>query len=154
MNQNALSLKQRINEDMKSALRAGDKRRLGIVRLILAAIKQREIDERIVLDDGQAFKIMDKLLKQRRDSIVQYQAAGRQDLVEQETYEAEVLQEYMPVALSEAEIDALIDDAITSIGAASARDIGKVIGSLKSQMQGRADMAKVSSRIKSKLSAS
>ncbi len=145
------SLSQRISEAMKSALRSGDKRRLGTIRLVMSAIKQREVDERIALDDTQTLAVLEKMIKQRRDSINQYQSAQRQDLVDQEEYEIGVLQEYMPAALSEAEIDAMIAAAITSTGAASAKDIGKVIGAVKAEMQGRADMGKVSAKIKAKL---
>jgi len=147
----ATSLKQRITEDMKSAMRAGDKPRLGIIRLILAAIKQREVDERITLDDTQTLAVLEKMVKQRRDSITQYQAAQRQDLADQESYEIGVLQDYMPTPLSEAEIDALIAAAITATCAAGPKDMGKVIGALKPQMQGRADMGKVSAKVKAKL---
>lgn len=146
-----LSLKQRISEEMKAAMRAGNKARLGVIRLILSAIKQREIDERITLDDTQVLAVLDKMIKQRRDSISQYEAALRQDLADQETYELGILQEYMPAALSEAEIDALIEKAITNTGANSGKDMGKVIGALRSQMQGRADMGKVSAKVKTRL---
>lgn len=147
----ATSLKQRITEDMKSAMRAGDKPRLGIIRLILAAIKQREVDERITLDDTQTLAVLEKMVKQRRDSITQYQAAQRQDLADQESYEIGILQDYMPTPLSEAEIDALIAAAIIATSAAGPKDMGKVIGALKPQMQGRADMGKVSAKVKAKL---
>lgn len=146
------SLKKRIEGDMKAALRAGDKRRLGTIRLILAAIKQREVDERIVLDDAQVLAVLDKMAKQRRESVAQYQAAGRQDLVEQESFELEVIQGYMPVPLSEAELDTLISAAVTETGASSIKDMGKVMGVLKPRVQGRADMGAVSARIKAILS--
>lgn len=146
-----MSLTSRINEDMKAALRAGDKPRLGVVRLIMAAVKQREIDERIVLDDTQVLGVLDKMLKQRRDSISQYQAAGRQELVDQEVYEVGILQNYLPAELSEAEINSLIDTAIMASGAVNAKDMGKVIGILKPKVQGRADMAQVSITVKNKL---
>ena len=146
------SLKKRIEGDMKTALRAGDKRRLGTIRLILAAIKQREVDERIVLDDAQVLAVLDKMAKQRRESVAQYQTAGRQDLVEQESFELEVIQGYMPAALSEAELDELINAAITETGASSIKDMGKVMGVLKPRVQGRADMGAVSARIKAILS--
>lgn len=133
-------------------MRSGDKPRLGVIRLMLAAIKQREVDERIILDDAQIVLVLDKMVKQRRDSISQFELARRQDLVDQEVYELGVLQEYLPTALSEAEIDALIDDALTSSGLSAAKDMGKLIGLLKPQLQGRADMAKVSAKLKSKLS--
>ena len=153
MSQPESALKQRITEDMKSAMRAADKRRLGTIRLLMAAIKQREVDERIALDDIQVIAAIEKMIKQRRDSISQYQAAGRQDLADQEIYEIEVLQAYMPVALSEIEVDTLIEAAITSSGAVSAKDMGKVIAALKAQVQGRADMGKVSAKVKAKLGA-
>lgn len=145
------SLKRRIEEDMKAALRAGDKRRLGAIRLILAAIKQREVDERITLDDTQVLAVLDKMAKQRRESVAQYQAAGRQDLADQETFELEVIQQYMPTALSEAELDALISEAIAETGASTIKDMGKVMGVLKPRAQGRADMSAVSTRIKAML---
>lgn len=146
-----IPLKQRISDEMKAALRAGDKPRLGIVRLILSAVKQREVDERISLDDTQILAVLDKMVKQRRDSISQYQAAQRQDLADQESFEIGVLQEFMPAALSEAEVDAMIDAALSSVGVTSAKDMGKVIAILKPQMQGRADMGKVSGKVKSRL---
>ncbi len=145
-------LKQRITDEMKAALRAGDKPRLGIVRLIMAAIKQREVDERISLDDTQILAALDKMVKQRRDSISQYQSAQRHDLADQELYEISILQEFMPAALSESEIDAMIDAALGSISVTSAKDMGKIINILKPQMQGRADMGKVSGKVKNRLS--
>jgi uncharacterized protein YqeY len=145
------TLKQRLTEAMKSALRSAEKRRLGVIRLVLSAIKQREVDERISLDDTQTLAVLEKMIKQRRDSISQYQSAQRQDLVDQEEYEIGVLQEYMPAALSEADVDSLIAAAIARTGAASAKDMGKVIGALKPQLQGRADMGQVSARIKALL---
>ncbi len=146
-----MSLKQRITEDMKAAMRGGDKRRLGVIRLIQAAIKQREVDERIELDDAQVLATLDKMVKQRRDSIAQYEKAGRDDLVQQEDYEIGVIQEYLPAALSEGEIDALVDEAIAATGANSMRDMGAVMAQLKPQLQGRADMGAVSKKIKSRL---
>ena len=145
------ALKQRLTDDMKAAMRSKDKARLGVVRLALAAIKQREVDERIELDDTQVLAVLDKMLKQRRDSEKQFADAGRQDLAEQESYEISVLQEYMPAALDEAELDTLITQAITDSGASSMKEMGKVMGILKPQVQGRADMAAVSQRIKSLL---
>jgi uncharacterized protein YqeY len=153
MSQPESALKQRITEDMKSAMRAADKRRLGTIRLLMAAIKQREVDDRIALDDAQVIAVIEKMIKQRRDSISQYEAAGRQDLADQEIYEIEVLQTYMPAALSEAEVDILIEAAITNTGAVSAKDMGKVIAALKAQVQGRADMGKVSAKVKARLGA-
>lgn len=149
----AETLKQRIDDAMKSALRNKQKERLGALRLILAAVKQREIDERITLDDAAVLAVLDKMLKQRRDSIQQYGDAGRQDLVAKEEAEVAVIQEFMPAALSEAEVDALIDAAIAATGAAGVKDMGKVMGQLKPQVQGRADMGAVGARVKAKLSA-
>ena len=146
-----MSLKARIQEDMKAAMRGGDKRRLGIIRLILAAIKQREVDERIELDDVQVAVVLDKMLKQRRESLSQYEQAGRADLAEQEQYEMGVVQAYLPQPLSPAEIDTLIGQAITEAGASGIKDMGKVMALLKPQLQGRADMSTVSAQIKAKL---
>ena len=146
-----MSLKQRITEDMKAAMRGGDKRRLGIIRLIQAAIKQREVDERIELDDAQVIATLDKMVKQRRDSISQYDKAGRDDLAAQEAYEIEIIQAYLPTALSDTEIDALLDQAIAATGASTMRDMGAVMGQLKPKLQGRADMGAVSKKIKDRL---
>ena len=149
----ASSLKDRITEDMKAAMRAREKERLGAVRLILAAIKQREVDERIEkLDDTQVLAVLEKMRKQRRDSIEQYQAAGRQDLVDQEVFEVGIIEQYLPEALSEAEIDAIIEEAFASTGASTIKDMGKVMGAVKPRVQGRADMGAVSARIKARLS--
>ncbi len=136
---------------MKASLKAGDKRRLGTIRLILAAIKQREVDERVEVDDQQVLAVLDKMVKQRRESIAQYEKAGRDDLAQQESFEVGVIQEYLPDALSEEEIITLIDEAIAASGAGSIRDMGKVMGQLKPKMQGRADMGAVSSLVKQKL---
>ena len=144
-------LKQRIQEDMKSAMKAGEKERLGVIRLILSAIKQVEVDERIVLDDARIVSVLDKMLKQRRDSIAQYTAAGRTDLADVEIAEVAIIQEYLPQALTEAEIEDLVGQAIAETGASSVSDMGKVMALLKPQMQGRADMGTVSARIKAKL---
>jgi uncharacterized protein len=146
-------LKQRLQDDMKAAMKAGDKRRLGVVRLINAAIKQREVDERVELDDTQVLVVLDKMLKQRRDSIAQYEQAGREDLAAQERFEVEVCQAYMPSALAEDEIAGLIAEAIGSTGASGMQDMGKVMALLKPKLQGRADMAAVSKQIKAKLTA-
>jgi uncharacterized protein YqeY len=148
------SLKQRIQDDMKTAMKAGEKERLGVIRLIMAAIKQREVDERIQLDDVQVIAVLDKMVKQRRESIVQYQAAGREDLANIENAEIRVIQEYLPKALSEPEIEGLIKAAITETGAASIADMGKVMALLKPKMQGRADLSAVSARIKNLLTSS
>jgi len=147
------SLKQRITDEMKSAMRAREKERLGVIRLVLAAIKQREVDERIELDDTQVLAVLDKMVKQRRDSIEQFEAGGRADLADQEKFELELLQTYLPAGLSESEIDALIDEAISTTGASSPRDMGAVMGVLKPKMQGRADMGAVSKMVKDRLSA-
>lgn len=145
-------LKQRITDEMKSAMKAGDKPRLGVIRLILAAIKQREVDERIELDDEQVLVVLDKMVKQRRDSISQYEQAGRTELAEQEAFEITVLQDYLPEALSEDEIAAMVTEAIASSGAESMRDMGKVMGQLKPKLQGRADIGAVSALVKQQLS--
>ncbi|HKT33023.1 MAG TPA: GatB/YqeY domain-containing protein [Gammaproteobacteria bacterium] len=146
-----MPLKDRITADMKDALRAGDKPRLGVIRLMLAAIKQREIDERIQLDDTQVLAVLDKMLKQRRESIAQYAKGQRADLVAREQAEVAVIQSYLPAQLGEAELDKLVADAIHKSGAASMRDMGKVMGLVKPQVQGRADLGAVSARIKAKL---
>ena len=136
---------------MKTAMKAGEKRRLGIIRLINAAIKQREVDERIELGDTQVLAVLDKMLKQRRDSITQYEAAKREDLAEQERYEIGVCQEYLPTALTADEIAALIEAAIVASGAVSLKDMGKVMALLKPQVQGRADVGAVSALVKQRL---
>lgn len=146
-------LKQHIKDDMKNALKAGDKRRLGVVRLILAAIQQREVDERIELDDTQVLAVLDKMVKQRRDSVSQYSAAGREDLAEVERYEIEVCQGYLPQALTEAEIATLIDAAIAATGAAGMKDMSKVMAQIRPHAQGRADMGAISALIKQRLGA-
>lgn len=146
-----MSLKARITEDMKTAMRAKDTARLGAIRLLLAAIKQREVDERIELDDIQIITVIDKMLKQRRDSISQFESAGRQELADIEKFEIDVLQAYMPQAASAQEIDSAIIQAITLTGATGIKDMGKVMALLKTQLAGRADMAQVSTRIKAKL---
>ena len=146
-----MTLKERITEDMKSALRAGEKERLATVRLALAAIKQREVDERITLDDGQVLAVLEKMIKQRKEAITQFQAGGRADLVAKESAEISILETYLPARLSDAELDALIGGAIASTGASSAKDMGKVMALVKAQAQGRADMGVVSARVKEKL---
>ncbi|ALG67613.1 GatB/YqeY domain-containing protein [Beggiatoa leptomitoformis] len=145
------SLKLRIQEDMKTAMRAQEKERLGTIRMLMAAIKQREVDERITLDDTQIVAVLDKMIKQRRDSFSQFSAAGRTDLADKESREIEVLQSYMPQALSEAELTALITAVIAETGATSIKDLGKVMGLLKPQVQGRADMSVVSTELKKRL---
>lgn len=146
-----MNLKQQITEDMKNAMRAKETARLGAIRLLLAAIKQREIDERIELSDSDILSIIDKMMKQRRDSITQYEAAERQDLADIEKFEMSILQAYMPQQLSEVEIEAAVTQAIAATGAASPQDMGKVMAILKSQLAGRADIAKVSGLVKTKL---
>lgn len=147
----ATSLKQRIQEDMKTALRAQDKQRLGVVRLILAAIKQVEVDERVEIDDTRITQILNKMLKQGRDSIAQYDEAKREDLAGQERLEVEIIQAYLPEPLSEADIDRVVSEVITKVGATSIKDMGKVMAELKEKLQGRADMTKISAKIKERL---
>ena len=149
-----MSLKQQITDDMKTAMRARDAARLGAIRLLLAAIKQREVDERIELSDADVVAIIEKMNKQRRDSISQYEAAGRQDLADVEKFEMSVLKGYMPQQLNEAEISAAVAEAIAAAGAAGAQDMGKVMGVLKPKLAGRADMGKVSALIKAQLTKS
>jgi hypothetical protein len=146
-----MSLKDRIQQDVKDAMRAKDKSRLAAIRLITAAIKQREVDERIELDDAQVTAVLDKMAKQRRESISQFEKAGRDDLIAQEVMELEIIQSYLPEQLGEDEINALIDSAMQATGATSIRDMGKVMGQLKPKLQGRADMSAVSALIKARL---
>jgi uncharacterized protein YqeY len=146
-----MGLKERINQDMKSALRAREAARLSALRLLLAAIKQREVDERVMLADSEIVAVIDKMLKQRRDSIAQYEAAGRQDLADVEKLEITVLQAYMPQALSEGEIEAAVANVIAEAGASGPQDMGKVMAALKPLLAGRADMAKVSALVRAKL---
>jgi len=146
-----MSLKQQISDDMKNAMRAKETARLGAIRLLLAAMKQREVDERIELTDADVVSIIEKMLKQRRDSISQYKTANRQDLVDVEEFEVSILQTYMPQQLSEAEIVSAIAEAIASTGAAGPQDMGKVMGVVKAKLAGRADMGKVSGLIKAQL---
>jgi hypothetical protein len=148
-----MPLKDRLQQAVKDAMRGGDKRRLGTLRLVTAAIKQREVDERIELDDEQILQVLDKMGKQRRESLDQYRKAAREDLAAQEEYELGVLQEFLPEPLSEAEIDTLIEAAVNETGAASIKDMGKVMAILRPQLQGRADMGAVSARIKARLGA-
>jgi len=144
-------LTDRIKEDMKAAMKGGDKARLGVIRLILAAIKQVEVDERITLDNERVIQVLDKMLKQRRESIRQYTDAGRLDLAAIEEAEIPVIQDFLPQALTEAEIDLMVRDAVAESGAESIKDMGKVMALLKAKMQGRADMAVVSNKIKAAL---
>ena len=147
-----MALKDRLTEDMKAAMRAGDKARLGTVRLALAAIKQREVDERITLDDAQVLAVLEKLIKQRREAIVQFEAGGRADLVAKEGAEVEVLKAYLPEPLSEAALAALIEEAVRASGATTLKDMGKVMALVKAQAAGRTDMGALSARIKQRLS--
>lgn len=146
-------LKERITEDMKAAMRARESARLGAIRLLLAALKQKEVDERVELDDAAVIAIIEKMLKQRKDSIAQYQQAGRQDLVAVEEFESTVLQAYMPQALSAAQIEAIVVAALASSGAQGMQAMGQVMAAVKPQLAGRADMAQVSALIKAKLTA-
>ena len=146
-----MNLKARITEDMKSAMRARETGRLNAIRLILAALKQKEVDERIALDDAAVLVILDKMLKQRRDSIAQFEAAGRQDLAQQEHFEVTVLQQYMPQALSAEAVAAIVDQAIQDSGAAGMQDMAKVMALVKPQLAGRADMGQVSGMVKARL---
>jgi len=146
-----MALKERITEDMKTAMRAGEKNRLATIRLALAAIKQREVDERIALEDAQVLAVLEKMIKQRREAIAQFQSGGRADLVAKENAEIGVLQGYLPAQMSDADLDALIAEAISATGAASVKDMGKVMGYVKPKAQGRADMGALSARIKQKL---
>jgi len=147
-----MSLKARIQDDVKRAMRAAERERLGTLRLILAAIKQREVDERIDLDDAQVLAVLEKMIKQRRESIASFQSGGRADLVAKENAELLVIQGYLPAQLSDAELDALIAQAIAQSGASSIKDMGKVMTAVKSKAAGRADMAAVAARIKARLS--
>jgi uncharacterized protein YqeY len=147
-----MSLKERITDDMKAAMRSGEKQRLGLIRMITSGIKQREVDERITLDDTQVLSVLEKMIKQRKESLVQFQAGNRQDLVDKESAEITLLQTYLPAQLSDADIDALIGDAIAATGAVSVKDMGKVMGLIKGKAQGRADMAAVGAKIKARLS--
>ncbi|MDD2701215.1 MAG: GatB/YqeY domain-containing protein [Sideroxydans sp.] len=147
-----MSLKQQITDDMKSAMRAKETARLGAIRLLLAAMKQKEVDERVELGDADVLAIIDKMLKQRRDSITQYEAAGRQELADVEKFEISVLQTYMPQQMTEAEVAAAIEQAVAASGAAGVQDMGKVMAILKPQLAGRADLGKVSGQVKAALS--
>ena len=146
-----MSLKDQITNDMKDSMKSGDKARLGVIRLILSAIKQREVDERIVLDDSQILSVLDKMLKQRRESVTQFTQGNRKDLVDKEEAEIKVIQAYMPAQLSEAELEQMVAAAVTETGAATVKDMGKVMSILKAKVAGRADMSAVSAKIKAKL---
>jgi uncharacterized protein len=147
-----MTLTERIQDDMKAAMRAGEKVRLGTIRMILAGIKQREVDERIQLDDAQVMSVLEKMIKSRKESLVHFESGGRADLVAKETAEITLIQSYLPAPLSDAEIDALIAEAITATGATTVKDMGKAMGLIKSKAQGKADMAVVGARLKAKLS--
>jgi uncharacterized protein YqeY len=146
-----VTLKERITEDMKEAMRASEKERLSTIRLVQAAIKQREVDERITLDDTQVLVVLEKMVKQRKESIAQFEQGGRKDLADKERREIELLQAYLPAQLSDSDLDALIRDAVAATGAASIKDMGKVMGVVKSKAAGRADMAAVGARVEAVL---
>jgi len=146
-----MSLKARITEDMKAAMRSGEKDRLSCIRMLQAGIQQREVDERIELDDAQVLSVIDKMIKQRRESVTQFQAGNRADLVAKESAEINLLSGYLPARLGDAELAAMIKEAIAASGAASMKDMGKVMGILKPKVQGRADMGALSARIKTAL---
>lgn len=146
-----MSVKTQLRDDMKQAMRSGDKARLGVVRMALAAIQQREVDERVELDDAGVLGVLEKMIKQRRESVEQYAAGGRQDLADKESFEIEVLSAYLPEPLGEAELAALVDAVIAETGAASMKDMGKVMAELRQRAQGRADMAALSAQVKSRL---
>ncbi|MDX1443808.1 MAG: GatB/YqeY domain-containing protein [Gammaproteobacteria bacterium] len=146
-----MSLKQKILDDIKAAMKAGEKDKLGVLRMLSAAVKQREVDERTELDDTQVLAVVEKMIKQRRESIKQYQDGGRDELAAKEEAEIAFLEPFLPEQLSDEEIDSLIDDAIKNTGAAEMRDMGKVMGQLKPQIQGKADMGSVSAKIKARL---
>jgi uncharacterized protein len=146
-----MSIKARIQDDMKTAMRQGEKDRLATIRLILAGVKQREVDERITLDDAQTVSVIEKMVKQRKESIVQFQSGGRADLVAKEQAELVILESYLPTRLTDTELNALIGEAIAATGASSIKDMGKVVAHVKTAAQGRADMAAVSALVKSRL---
>lgn len=148
-----MSLKQRLTDDMKAAMKSGDKQSLGVIRLINAAIKQKEVDERVALDDAAVLAVLDKMVKQRRDSVSQYEAAAREDLASIEREEIVVIERYLPAKLGEAEILAAIDAAIAETGATGAADMGKLMGVLKPKLAGQADMGQVSALVKKRLTA-
>ena len=146
-----MALREQLNEDMKAAMKAREAEKLGAIRLLLAAVKQREVDERITLDDGAVISVVEKMIKQRRDSIAQFEKASRQDLVDKEKFEVAILEGYLPTQLSQGEIEAIVAAAIASSGAKSPADMGKVMGVVKPQLAGRADMGRVSGLVKAKL---
>ncbi len=146
-----MALRDKVNDDMKAAMKAREAEKLGALRLLLAAVKQREVDERITLDDAQMVAVVEKMIKQRKDSISQYEKAARQDLADKEKYEISVLEAYLPTQMTQAEIEAAVTEAIASTGAKSAADMGKVMGVVKPRLAGKADMGKVSALVKGKL---
>ena len=146
-----MSVKNQLRDDMKQAMRSGDKARLGVVRMALAAIQQREVDERIELDGAGVLGVIEKMIKQRRESVQQYRAGGRQDLVDKESAEIELLSAYLPEPLEAAELAALVDQVVADTGATSMKDMGKVMAELRNRAQGRADMAALSAQVKSRL---
>jgi uncharacterized protein YqeY len=146
-----MALREQLNEDMKTAMKAREPEKLGALRLLLAAVKQREVDERITLEDTQLVSVIDKMIKQRKDSIAQYEKASRQDLADKEKYEISVLEAYLPQQMSQAEVEAAVAEAIASTGAKGAADMGKVMGVIKTKLAGRADMGKVSALVKARL---
>jgi uncharacterized protein YqeY len=146
-----MPLREQLNEDMKAAMKAREAEKLGAIRLLLAAVKQREVDERITLDDAGVVAVVEKMIKQRKDSIAQFEKAARQDLADKEKFELAILEAYLPQQLSQAEIEAVVAEAIASTGAKSAADMGKVMGIVKPKLAGRADMGKVSGLVKAKL---
>jgi len=148
-----MSLKTQLTDDMKAAMKSGDKDRLGVIRLVNAAIKQREVDERIELDDTQVLAVLEKMLKQRRDSVSQFEAAARQDLADKEKFEIGVIQHYLPAQMTAEEVEAAIAAAVAESGATSAKDMGKVMGLVKPKVAGRTDMGKLSELVKAKLAA-
>jgi len=146
-----MTLKERLTDDMKAAMKSGEKDRLGVIRLVNAAIKQKEVDERVMLDDAAIMAVLEKMLKQRRDSVSQYESAGRQDLADVEKYEMGIIEAYLPQKMSDEEVAQIVDATIAETGASSQKDMGKVVAAVKAKVAGRADMAKVSGLIKSKL---
>lgn len=146
-----MALREQLNEDMKAAMKARETDRLGALRLLLAAVKQREVDERITLDDAGVIGVIDKMIKQRKDSIAQFEKAARQDLADKEKYEIGVIEAYLPKRMSQAEIEAVVAEALAATGAKSPADMGKVMGVLKPKLAGRADMGQVSALVKAKL---
>ena len=146
-----MALKERIQDDMKAAMRAGEKQRLATIRMILAGIKQREVDERIQLDDAMVCNVLEKMIKSRKESVVHFEAGGRADLVARESAEIALLQTYLPAQLSASEVDALVAEAIAATGATSVKDMGKAMAMIKSKAQGKADMAVVGAKVKTKL---